>query len=180
MNSLQGKLLIASPRMADPNFRRSVILMLQHDENSALGVVLNRPLELTVKQACEQLETPCSVEGVLHQGGPCEGPLLVVHTWQEEGDNEILPGLFFTTQREKVERLLEMEEDLAMKFLVGYSGWGPGQLEEELEEGAWLIANPDPETIFGENDEVWTKLKNLITMDGWIDPKRIPPDPSVN
>jgi len=180
MNSLQGKLLIATPKLADPNFFRAVILMIQHDSDSALGVVLNRPLEMTVKQACEELETDCAVESTLFQGGPCQGPLLVLHTEQDEADGEIVPGLFYTTEREKVERLLEAEEDPAMKFVVGYSGWGPGQLEAELEEGSWLLAQPDAEAIFGNNEAVWMKLKNLITLDGWIDPERIPPDPSVN
>src|SRR5690242_14348149 len=120
MNSTQGKILIAAPKLLDPNFQRSVILMIQHDGNSALGVVLNRPLEITIQEACEELETNCFAEGRLFQGGPCQGPLLVIHTEQDEADGEILPGLFFTTDREKVERLLTNEEQTTMKFVVGY------------------------------------------------------------
>src|SRR5205814_2997514 len=81
MKSLQGQLLIASPKLFDPNFFRSVVLLVQHTENGALGLILNHPLEMTIANAWEQVsEMPCEATGVLHQGGPCDGPLMVLHT----------------------------------------------------------------------------------------------------
>src|SRR5687768_5273835 len=81
MKSLQGQLLIASPKLFDPNFFRSVVLLVQHTDAGALGLVLNRPLEMTINDAWGQVsETPCDATGFLHQGGPCEGPLMVLHT----------------------------------------------------------------------------------------------------
>ena len=75
---IQGQLLIASSRLMDPNFVRTVILLVRYGDDGALGLVLNRPLETSVKEACEKvLETPCNADGNLFQGGPCEGPLTV-------------------------------------------------------------------------------------------------------
>ena len=180
MDSTKGKFLIASPKLADPNFSRTVVLMVQHDEKGALGVVVNRPLDVTVQQACEQvLGTGCEVNGVLHHGGPCEALLMVVHTDESNGETEIVPGLFFTTAKDSVEQLLEnpMAE---MKFFVGYSGWGPGQLEGEFETGSWTLTPATPERVFGPVENLWTRLTTEANLSKWVDPRRIPEDPSVN
>lgn len=180
MESLQGKLLIASARLADPNFARAVVLMVQHTDDGALGLVLNRPLEATVQQACEQvLEESCAVEGQLHQGGPCEGPLMVVHTQEDYGELEILPGLYFTTERQKIEWLLR-HEDAESKFFVGYSGWGAGQLEGEMETGSWLVCPADARMVFKGDEKQWTKLFTTATVGKWVKPEHIPDDPSMN
>ena len=92
MKSLQGQLLIASPKLFDPNFFRSVILLVQHGENGALGLVLNRPLEMTIANAWEQVsEMPCEATGFLHQGGPCDGPLMVLHTDASIPEMPVIP-----------------------------------------------------------------------------------------
>src|ERR1700720_344277 len=96
IRSFQGQLLLASSRLADPNFARAVVLMVSHGEEGSLGLVLNRPLEMTVKEACEQvLETTCEIDDALHQGGPCEGPLMVLHTQMPalQLEPEIVPGI---------------------------------------------------------------------------------------
>src|SRR5262245_60723590 len=106
-NSLKGQLLLASGRLMDPNFARSVILMVQHDENGALGLILNRPLQTTVKEVCDEtLELPCAVEANLYQGGPCEGPLMVVHTQESAGQIQVMSDVFFTTDRAQIESIL--------------------------------------------------------------------------
>ena len=108
MDSLQGKLLIASPRLLDPNFARAVVLMVQHGEEGALGLVLNRPLETSVSDLFEQvLGAPTAAEGVLHQGGPCKGPLMVLHTHEEAADLTVRDGVYFSTEREKIESLIK-------------------------------------------------------------------------
>src|SRR5438309_4081901 len=101
MASLKGKLLIASPRLADPNFRRTVVLMLRDDpDEGALGIVLNRPMAVSVKEACEDaLDTTCNVDGPLHQGGPCEGPLMVLYGQSADDEDEVAPGVYFTTEK---------------------------------------------------------------------------------
>jgi putative transcriptional regulator len=180
MESTQGKLLLASPRLLDPNFSRTVVLMVQHNEQGALGLVLNRPLQITVRQACEQsLGEACEVDGLLHQGGPCEGPLMVLHANEMSKDADVLPGVFFTTEKTKIESLLKQQISSA-RYFVGYSGWTAGQLESEMELDSWVIADAIPEHVFGEEENLWTRLIRQRLLGPWIDPSNIPDDPSVN
>ena len=180
MESLAGQILIASGRLADPNFVHSVILMVQHDEHNALGLVLNRPTDTTLAEACEQAsDLPCDADGVLYEGGPCEGPLMVVHARESAGQLEIVPGVFFTAERDHIESLLRENEKPA-KYFVGYSGWGPGQLESEMETGSWLASPASKEIIFEEDEERWSKLMLELTLGKWIKPSQLPADPSQN
>jgi putative transcriptional regulator len=179
MPSRKGQFLVASPALVDPNFARAVILLVQHDDDAALGVILNRPLEITVAQACEQtLETTCAVTSCLHQGGPCDGPLMALHTRSDVADTEVIPGVYFTTRKDNLEQLLEYN-DPQTKFFAGYSGWGAGQLETELETGSWLTTTASKDFIFTAADP-WSKLNTRITLSEYIHPDRIPEDPSVN
>jgi putative transcriptional regulator len=183
MTSLKGQFLIASPKLHDPNFFRTVVLMVQHDENNALGLVINRALETSIKDAWEQVsESSCEIDAPIHQGGPCEGPLMLVHTNPAFADLEIMPGLFFTTERENVEELVSRNHG-EIKFFVNYSGWGPGQLEGELEAGGWLTAPASPDQVFSEKEDVWIKLYQHVSTPAvyhTLNPKVIPPDPSMN
>jgi putative transcriptional regulator len=180
MESTQGKLLLASPKLADPNFARTVVLMIQHNEQGALGLVLDRPMQLSVRQVCEQsLGELCEVEGVLHQGGPCEGPLMVLHGNEMAKDADVFPGVFFTTEKTKIESLLRQQLSSA-RYFVGYAGWSPGQLEDELESESWIIADPDPSNVFADPNGLWTKLMRKRLLSQWVDPDQIPEDPSVN
>jgi putative transcriptional regulator len=180
MESTQGKLLLASPKLVDPNFAQTVVLMVQHNEQGALGLVLNRPLRITVRQACEQsLGEACDVEGLLHQGGPCEGPLMVLHANEMSKDADVLPGLFFTTEKSKIESLLKQQISSA-RYFVGYSGWTAGQLEAEMEMNSWVIADAQAAHVFEEPANLWAKLMRQRLLEPWIDPSQIPDDPSVN
>lgn len=180
MKSFQGKILIAAPTLEDPNFARSVVLLVSHNHEGALGVILNRPLETTVKEAvADEIDEPFNVEGSLHQGGPCEGPLMVLHTQEEAGEMEVTEGMFFSVERDKVEWLLK-NEDGQTKYFVGYSGWGAGQLESEMESGSWLLTDGDESLAFADSDELWSTLLTAATMSRWIKPDQMPDDPSVN
>jgi putative transcriptional regulator len=180
MKSLRGHLLIASRQLLDPNFVRTVVLMIQHSDEGALGVVLNRPSGMTIHQACAKvMDKPCFIEGVLHHGGPCEGPLMVVHTQKELSQVEISPGVHFTTERDSIERLLDGEGG-PNKFFVGCAGWAPKQLDGELETGSWLTTPATNEHIFETDEELWSRLTTQVTLGKWIDPARIPEDPSTN
>jgi len=180
MPSLTGQFLIASPRLMDPNFFHTVVLMVQHDENGSLGLILNRPLTATVKDVCrEALEQECEVEGVLYQGGPCDGPLMAVHTYEPAAQNPVIEGLHFTSEKERLEMLLT-EPAVTAKFFVNYSGWTAGQIEAEIEEGSWLTLPATEEQIFSSTDDLWTRLTKAATLGKWISLDRIPDDPSVN
>ncbi len=179
MKSVQGKLLIASPRLMDPNFAHTVLLMIQHNDQGALGLVLNRPLETTVREVCEKsLGEACDVEGVLHQGGPCEGPLMVLHRNELAKDSDVIPGIFFTTERAKIESLLRQQGEA--RYFVGYAGWSPGQLESEMEIESWIVADADATHVFEGQSNLWNALMAQRATGQWVDPSSVPDDPSVN
>ena len=180
MESTQGKLLLASPKLADPNFAQSVVLMIQHNSEGALGLVLNRPLSISVRQACEaNLDAPCEVDELLHQGGPCEGPLMVLHGNEMAKDADVLPGVFFTTEKSKIELLLKHQTELA-RYFVGYSGWSAGQLEAEMELESWIVVEAIPNHVFQDEANLWSHLMRRELLGQWIDPSQIPDDPTVN
>jgi putative transcriptional regulator len=183
MDSLQGKLLIAAPRLADPNFFHTVVLMVQHNDDGALGLVLNRPLTAAIQTVWKQVsETACLVEGFVHQGGPCEGPLMVVHGDAEASDLQVMPGVHFTTNKDAIEKIVETG-DTPTKFFIGYAGWGPGQLENELEAASWLTVSAEPDHVFESADELWQELHRAATratQSSWIPPEMMPDDPSLN
>jgi putative transcriptional regulator len=182
MKSLKGHFLVAAPSLTDSNFTQAVVLMLQHDQNGALGVVINRVLEVTVKQACEQvLETRCDIDANLHQGGPCEALLMVLHRDEslDLDDEPVLPGLHFSTDKDTIEHLVRNPAS-DLKFVVGYSGWGAGQLEEELKTGSWLITPATIDRVFGPFESLWNRLVTEANLSQYIDPRLIPDDPSMN
>lgn len=184
MKSLQGQILVASPKLVDPNFFHTVVLIVQHNEESALGLVLNRPLQTSVKEMWEQVDegTQCGVEGNLHQGGPCEGALMVVHAEETCAESEVSPGIYFCMRRDAIERLVS-ENESAMKFFVGYAGWTAGQLDAEMDEGSWLTTPATAQMVFEGDEHLWTDLIRALSraaITEMVDPKRIPDDPSVN
>src|SRR5690242_12720891 len=107
MKSLKGHFLIASPALQDPNFARAVVLLLQHDDEGALGLVINREAELSLRQLWEKIgKEECAVDAPLHVGGPCEGTLMVLHTHQEAAQAEVVEGVYFSAQAEHIHRLV--------------------------------------------------------------------------
>lgn len=184
MKSLQGQLLVASPKLVDPNFFHTVVLLVQHSDESALGLVLNRPLQTSVKAMWREVAEgeDCDIDGVLHQGGPCEGPLMVLHTDGDYAEMDVGGGIYFCTSRERIERLVH-DGSAQMKFFVAYAGWTAGQLEAEIDEGSWLAVPATQQTVFEGDEHLWSDLIRAISragVAGIVDPKRIPDDPSVN
>lgn len=180
---LKGKLLVAAPQLQDPNFLRTVVLIVTHDENGAMGLVINRPLTMTVAEAWKQVsEIPYENHDPIHQGGPCEGMLMVLHSHEEEGQLEIMPGLWLSTDADSVRRLVDADEQ-PLKFFVGYAGWTAGQLESEISESAWVMVDATPEQLFDTPEDLWLSLMRGVLRTQTrpnIDPKLLPPDPSVN
>ena len=183
MDSLKGQLLVAAPNLQDPNFFKSVVLLVQHNDDGALGVILNRPLEASIEEVWSQVsEEPCNAEGSLHQGGPCPGPLMVVHTDATVSETEICGGVYFSTDKESIEQLVSRCAG-PLKFFVNYAGWGPGQLEGEIAGGGWLATPAARDEIFRGDDDMWDAVLRLAgrrSRLAGVDPKLIPDDPSVN
>ena len=177
LTTLRGKFLLAGGNLIEPNFARTVILIVRHDADGALGLVVNRPLGVTLDEACgEGVEAARGVAVPLFHGGPCSGPVMAVHgvaelARAEAGDEDeedaepwsepIGPGVWFTTRTEALVELMgrvreslsaeEAEETaarLGVKFAAGYAGWGAGQLERELVEGSWQVCDAPPADVF--------------------------------
>lgn len=179
---LKGKVLVASPTLLDPNFAQAIVLIVQHDENGAMGLVLNRPLETTVQEAWTQVSAvPYPNESPLYQGGPCEGPLMVVHRDAARAQIELANGIYLSSDADAVKALVSDDVE-PLKFFVGYSGWSARQLESELAEGAWQVAEMPAGEVFETSEDLWVRLiKNARRrVRPAVDPKFFPRDPSMN
>jgi putative transcriptional regulator len=176
----KGQLLIASPRLMDPNFVRAVVLLVQHDDNGSLGLILNRPLEVTLKDvARETMSEDLDVDGTLSQGGPCEGPLMTLHDDPLRSQIDVSEGVHFTADPEDVAAILR-DPGENTRFFVGYAGWGAGQLEGELEIGSWLQTPATPEQVFTPSQRLWQKWVTILTGELNVKPESLPDDPSLN
>jgi putative transcriptional regulator len=181
--ALSGHFLVASRELLDPNFARSVVLIVHHSEEGALGLVLNRPTKTSVAEAWKQVsEAPCPSQGLIHVGGPCRSGLLAIHCDAELGEVEIVTGVYFCADEENLERLISKGED-STRFFIGSAGWGPGQLESEMRENSWLTAPATVEQIFDAPYDIWSQLTRQIyglKMLSALRIKNVPADPSLN
>jgi len=186
VDDLIGRLLVASPQLGDPNFERSVILMLDHGPDGALGVVLNRPTGLPVDEILDvwRDQAQAAPPGVVFRGGPVSPDAVIglARTELPEVDDAqwrlVLDGVG------TVDLAVAPEEQpvavVGVRMFAGYAGWSPDQLEDELAEGAWIVLEALVADVFTEEaDALWHdvlrrqggKLALLATY---------PPHPSVN
>ncbi len=179
----EGQLLVASSRLLDNNFVKTVILMVQHSDQGALGLVVNRPTSKTVEELWREVsDSPCQSRHPTYLGGPVSGPLMAVHTSRKFAEIEILPGVFFTAKKENLDQLV-LQKKHPFKIFAGHAGWGPGQLEHEIEEGAWIVAPASAEFVFFDGTDLWeevTKQRDRSMLESVLKIKNIPEDPSVN
>lgn len=183
MKSLKGHLLVASPDLLDPNFLRSVVLMIQHNEEGAFGVILNRPTDVTIKALWEQVSSaPCQRDEQVFIGGPVEGPLIAIHSHDASPEHLVLPGVYVNVEKDEIERLIGMNS-LELKCLIGYAGWGAGQLESELSQGSWLTIPARRDHVFEGGEDLWDDVNKEILGQSVVAPlkiKHIPIDPQMN
>lgn len=161
--TLRGSLLIASPILRDPNFVKSVIFVCAHDPNGALGVVLNRPSPIAVGDVLERWGPFVSEPGSLFTGGPVDSDSAIALGWIHSPDPEDGSLSVVTDPIAMLDLNLEPEEVSpklsAARIFLGYAGWTTGQLEEELLEEAWLIADPLPTDVFTlRPDKLWREV----------------------
>ncbi len=183
MDSLQGHFLVASSHLRDPNFVGTVVLMVRHDEDGALGVVLNRPADKSLPDLWESVsDLPCPNDQRVHLGGPVPGPLMAIHTRESLADSEVCEGIYFCAEKDKLEALISQPQE-RMRVFVGHSGWAGGQLEGELREGAWLTAPATLDLVFCQDHDLWQRVTRQIGKSLIMDvvrPKHLPDDPSMN
>jgi putative transcriptional regulator len=179
-DSLRGKLLIASPALVDPNFARAVVLITEHNDEGAMGVVLNRPSETAVEDVASEL-SDLAVDEPVFIGGPVQPQALVVLA--EFNDPEAAAWIvaadvgFVSAETEY--------DDLARairrgRVYAGYSGWGAGQLDGELAEDAWIVEPPMPAELFP--DDPLALWQDVLARKGgqFALIARMPDDPSLN
>jgi putative transcriptional regulator len=176
--SLSGQLLIASPSMAD-YFRRTVVLVVEHNPEGALGLVLNRPTESTIGEAVPELAELIGGEHVLHIGGPVQENAVTAigeHADPAEATKLIVGAVGMVD--------LDSPPELArVRVFAGYAGWGAGQLDDELGQEAWITEPAHPDDAFaGDGDEdrdLWARVLNR-KGDEYALLARMPSDPSLN
>jgi putative transcriptional regulator len=152
VDSLQGQLLISSPLLHDPNFRRTVVLMTHHDDEGAMGLVLSRPSEIRVAEAVPELADLPGDE-LVYVGGPVQPEAVVVLVEHEaEPELPIVGNIAFMQADTELDEL----DTVRARVFAGYSGWGPGQLEGELEVSSWIVVPAEPDDAFAPDpDELW-------------------------
>jgi putative transcriptional regulator len=185
-DDLTGRLLVASPQLGDPNFDRSVVLLLDHGPDGALGVVLNRPTGLPVDEILDawRTEALATPPGVVFRGGPVS-PDAVIGLARTEADDA--DGSLWRLVLDGVGTVdLAVAPDdqpvavAGVRMFAGYAGWSPDQLEEELREGAWIVVDALLTDVFtSEADALWHDVLQrqggtLALLAGY------PPHPSVN
>jgi len=184
MRSLKGQLLIASPTLLASFFTRTVILMLDHSEEGAAGVVLNRPTEVTVTDIAETVfSEPFEWEKPLNLGGPVSGPLMVLHEVEELADQQVFPGVFNGVETSKIKRAVTQRLEPCL-ILANYAGWGPGQLESEFDVDSWLTLPATREYVFWSDPrDLWdvvVKAVNARKLSEFLGLKGVPNDPTLN
>lgn len=181
MDHLTGKLLVAMPTMPDPRFAHSVVLLCSHSNGGAMGLIVNKPLpDLTLKSLLENLELPVAQGGAglgnpvetvpIHFGGPVETSRgFVLHSpdfFSAEGSLQVLDSVILSTSVEILSALARGQGPADVLIALGYAGWGPGQLESEIQAGGWLIAEASPRLLFRlEAEAKWLSVLKNIGVD---------------
>jgi putative transcriptional regulator len=179
--SLRGHLLVAGPSLLDPNFHRTVVLVGEHGEEGAMGVVLNRPSSVTVGEAVPPLVDLVDEDGFVYVGGPVQPEAIVVlgeFDEPERADALVVGAVgFLPGEIEDADALGTISRS---RVFAGYAGWGPGQLEAELNESSWIVEPALPDDVFiADPTELWSDV--LRRKGGpYAVLALMPPDPSLN
>ncbi|MFC3614683.1 YqgE/AlgH family protein [Lutimaribacter marinistellae] len=171
---LTGKLLIAMPGMGDPRFDHSVIYLCSHGSDGAMGLIVNKPADLPMKTLLDQLEIGCAIPSVadapVRFGGPVEtGRGFVLHSSDYDANLHSLnvaPGFSMTATLDVLEDIAKGRGPERALMMLGYSGWGPGQLEEEIAANGWLTADASSDLVFGQPDaDKWEAALGSLGVD---------------
>lgn len=182
-SSTAGRLLVASPQIGDPNFHRTVVLVLQHDADGALGLILNRPSDTFVDEVLPAWADHVTAPGRVFVGGPVERSAAICLGLRRGGTEppgwSQASGDFGTVDLDADPGAL-VAELCAIRVFAGYSGWGPSQLDGELEAGGWFVVPAREVDPFSDDpDDLWRQI--LARQDGRLKfVASFPEDPSTN
>jgi putative transcriptional regulator len=153
--NLTHHFLIAMPSMADPHFAKTLTFICEHNDKGALGLVVNRPIEMSLQTLLEQVSIPLGAEQFnsipVHFGGPVQvdrGFVLHRPLGQWQSTLAVSPEVGLTTSKDILQAVARGEGPQHLLITLGYAGWAPGQLENELAQNAWLTVQAKPEVIF--------------------------------
>lgn len=182
MDSLRGKLILAGPMLKDPNFDRTVVLITEHTEEGAMGLVLNRPSDATIGDAVPDLSWVADADDAVYVGGPvAPNGVIVLAEWTDPGKAVVLvdDDLGFVPGDADDPDALATAIRRARVY-AGHAGWGPGQLEDELAEEAWIVEAPRREELFSDDAEgLWPAVLRRMGREFAL-LSTMPPDPSLN
>jgi putative transcriptional regulator len=180
----KGIFLIAAPSLRDPNFRQTVVLLCEHGPEGALGVVVNRPTAMSISEALPQVPIIEGSGHVLYAGGPVQtNQVMLLYKGDEfpENAHPVFDGVCLGGDMGMVERILtKAGTQETFRAYLGYSGWGPGQLESEMKAGSWLTLPADPKLVFEKDPaRIWGEILFSLgdTYQMYAD---MPFDPSCN
>jgi putative transcriptional regulator len=157
----QGAFLFSSPRLRDPNFLHTVILLVTYGKEGALGLIINRPTEVPLDEALPDIEGIEKLSRPIYFGGPVNLNLMLVLLRADASlpdAQKVLDNVYFTANRKILrEALRNQSPDKTIRIYAGYSGWAPGQLDREFARGDWISMDADPESVFAEDPtKIWS------------------------
>jgi putative transcriptional regulator len=177
-DNLAGSLLLAHPKLRDPNFARAVVLMSLHNSEGAMGVILNRPMGKTLAELSPEFGRSELAKVPLYSGGPVNTEQLLLVAWQTESFDGSFK-LYFGIDPHKLAEL-QSESPLEVRAFLGYSGWSAGQLEGELSEHTWLVSQVPAELISElDGPDLWKRIVGDVSPQ-WRLIVDEPEDPSKN
>lgn len=179
---LKGRLLVSEPFLPDPYFKRSVVLLIEHNDEGSVGLILNKPLNINLNETFQDFP---NFEHEIYMGGPVQASdLFYLHTLGDviEGSERITDDLYWGGNFESVKNLLSTDtvSNEELKFFIGYSGWEKGQLLRELEEDSWLVTEAPTQSIMSRDiKNLWRViLKDMGDQESLM--ADFPEDPSLN
>jgi putative transcriptional regulator len=182
LNVEKGRLLASEPYLADPNFERTIILLTEHNQEGSVGFVLNKPSESSVTEIMEEIK---NIHSNVYIGGPVQQDTLhFIHRNPDISDSiEVTEGIFWGGNFDQILLFIETKQLNVsdIKFFLGYSGWSPGQLEEELNLNSWIVSNQVTQDLIFETPPEMMWKKSLQSLGGRFSVySNYPVDPSMN
>ena len=179
----KGKILIANPFIDDPSFLQTVILLVEHNNDGSVGFILNRKIDLSIQEVVSDF---LLFDAPIYYGGPVEeNALFYIHTYPKiSGAMEIMPNLYWGGDFEEIKSVINttMPATSSIRFFAGYSGWGIGQLQSEMDRDTWLLQKISLEEIMKGEDvsTLWQKQVRFSKEERYAYWANIPQNPSLN